>query len=233
MTPVAGDRALEMAARFLGIRFNQLERRPAPFTHCDLFASPNRGSLNVDQSCYNLGVEPSVRNKNLPGDALVAEVTPDRVRHALGHLTYVTYGSKPDVAARVWVLASWVTRFANSYVAALNALISEMRMSSNEVKFTLRRDLHKAEAHLVLFADGAMGASGPQKKATEDELDRCSPSRVECRMARFVAPPGRGDNLGEWRNHLSRLRSSQLQALLSLQYLSARCVLTLLAAIFS
>ena len=84
MTPVAGDRALEMAARFLGIRFNQLERRPAPFTHCDLFASPNRGSLNVDQSCYNLGVEPSVRNKNLPGDALVAEVTPDRVRHALG-----------------------------------------------------------------------------------------------------------------------------------------------------
>ena len=62
----------------------------------------------------------------------------DQVRHSVGQLTYVTYGSRPDVVAAVGELASCVTRYTNAYVGTLNTLISELRTNSNEAKLIFR-----------------------------------------------------------------------------------------------
>ena len=108
--------------------------------------------------------------RNLPGDSLVGETALDRVRHALAQLPNVTYGPRPDVAARDGELASCVTRFANSHVGASNTLITDMRMVSHKTKLKPRKDLNRAKAHTVLFADGAPGASDPFEKGLDGRV---------------------------------------------------------------
>ena len=81
---VADDRTRGMLGRALVIWFNQLKHRSPPFTHCGLFAAEIRGSLNIGQGFYVLGIESLGRNKNLPGGARLGEDSLDRFRHALG-----------------------------------------------------------------------------------------------------------------------------------------------------
>ena len=100
----------------------------------------------------------------------MGEAVLDRVRHALAQLANVTYGSRPDVAARAGELASCVTRFANSHFGTLNALISVMRMVSNETKLISRKYLNRANAHPVLFSGGALGASDPNEKGLDGRV---------------------------------------------------------------
>ena len=53
---VADDPTRETVGRSLDIRFNRLKHRSPPFTHCGLVAPGNRGSLNIDQGCYVVGM---------------------------------------------------------------------------------------------------------------------------------------------------------------------------------
>ena len=154
---IAGEaRFINEFIRTMELRFGVLKKEQAPFHHCGVRISEQKGGFVLDQNEYCDRLEP-VQGAYGEEDDLVSESVLDAVRTQIGKLTYMTYGTRPDLAAKVGDLATRVTKFKVRDVALLNSTIAYAKKNAPALKYLIHGDFNLEKIHLNLFTDCAFG----------------------------------------------------------------------------
>ena len=97
-----------------------------------------------------------------PGDqgslgAPLGDQTLDQVRRAIGRLTHLANGTRPDLAAWVGDFSARLSQLAYQDARALKDLVKMATQTAGELRYSIKSDMCLDKLHLASFDDCASG----------------------------------------------------------------------------
>ena len=139
---VADDTTRELVGQVLGIRLDSPRHRSPPFAHCGLPVLENRGSLQMDQSSYNLGVGPIDRDGHLPSNSLAGGSALDPVWRKNWPADVCGLRLAAGRSSKSWRIGALRNRSTNSHAAISTNPQIDLREKIDETRLIFRKDLN-------------------------------------------------------------------------------------------
>ena len=139
------------------IRFDIVKFESLPFTHCGIHISRDQNGIKIDQDDYCSRLEVVPEGNKMQYNDVIDEKTLDLVRSQIGKLTYLTYGTRPDLAAKVGEYASLVTKFTYENVTGLNKVINYAMKTQKSLCYMFRKNVDITKIQLLHFTDASFG----------------------------------------------------------------------------
>ena len=146
-------------------RFDRTKFEDLPFVHCGTRITKAADGFVLDQNDYcGRLVEVEIPSGVKDGD-LVDEDTLYHSRAAIGRVTYLAYGTRPDLTARIGDISSRVTKLTFGDVRELNATAVFAKKQAKDYRYCLKSDLNLEKLHLCAFTDCAVGGVDGKSRA--------------------------------------------------------------------